>query len=507
MGEDIVRNMDMDDSQFLSYMETHCRTQRKLFNQAQIARLATLAKAPLLWQAGAEWASFDPDFIDPLVADARQFLRQKEINMSVKEPSPIPNQRTPIQRLVINDMERRMEVGLERYGTYLQAHNGRDALVDWYQELLDATNYCRQEIEERRDLWQVIAETIREAGFTMPETRYLEQMTFLRDVVRAMHDAKQVKYERDTLYRTQCGEVWFWTTGDPEDGDNAETLTCPVILQPEDLAKILRQAAGDLNLAKEIDAARDQLVEELRVTEELLKGRDIILRAIPECKDHGVCIPHALEWVEQMRAPIPMVLSCPSCGKQHIDNPETDEQYAKRVVEMERPVERWTNPPHKTHQCEFCGLRWRPAPIFTVGVAKVIPGTSDTWDGNFFPINPERVWMFEIGVEGDAFHLHRRDSHCETAGCIEAKNSMKAGVRLALYTKMNSFPNKATANEWPQNEVVRIWSGERGAWWRRGGHGYTDDIEQAGVFTFSEAYRQTESCGQEKQIEYVTVGL
>ena len=52
-------------------------------------------------------------------------------------------------RLVIDDMERRRLVGIERYGTVLQPNNGRDALVDAYQEALDLCVYLRQAIEER----------------------------------------------------------------------------------------------------------------------------------------------------------------------------------------------------------------------------------------------------------------------------------------------------------------------------------------------------------------------
>ena len=36
------------------------------------------------------------------------------------------------------------------HGTPLQAHNGRDPLVDAYQEALDLAVYLRQAIEERR---------------------------------------------------------------------------------------------------------------------------------------------------------------------------------------------------------------------------------------------------------------------------------------------------------------------------------------------------------------------
>ena len=51
--------------------------------------------------------------------------------------------------MVRADLEERERVGIARYGTPLQPHNGRDALVDLYQELLDACCYVRQLIAER----------------------------------------------------------------------------------------------------------------------------------------------------------------------------------------------------------------------------------------------------------------------------------------------------------------------------------------------------------------------
>jgi hypothetical protein len=62
---------------------------------------------------------------------------------------PTPNGNPAIQDLVVADIEARKQVGLERYGTYLQAHNGRDALLDAYQEALDLAIYLRQALAER----------------------------------------------------------------------------------------------------------------------------------------------------------------------------------------------------------------------------------------------------------------------------------------------------------------------------------------------------------------------
>lgn len=52
--------------------------------------------------------------------------------------------------------------------------------------------------------------------------------------------------------------------------------------------------------------------------------------------------------------PIPMLLFCPSCGGQHNDDPN--------------PAKNWTNPPHRSHKCQFCDWIWRPADVPTTGV-------------------------------------------------------------------------------------------------------------------------------------------
>lgn len=59
-----------------------------------------------------------------------------------------------ITPLVIADLEARSVLGRAKYGEVLRAFNGRDPLVDLYQEILDAAQYVRQEIEERRRLVQ-----------------------------------------------------------------------------------------------------------------------------------------------------------------------------------------------------------------------------------------------------------------------------------------------------------------------------------------------------------------
>lgn len=54
-----------------------------------------------------------------------------------------------VMQIVLGDMRDRDRIGRERYGTPLTTHNGRDHLVDAYQEQLDGLVYMRAELEER----------------------------------------------------------------------------------------------------------------------------------------------------------------------------------------------------------------------------------------------------------------------------------------------------------------------------------------------------------------------
>lgn len=71
------------------------------------------------------------------------------------QPSPVKTDHPGVWALVIADMKARDDFGRKKYGTPLQPFNGRDPLVDLYQELLDACVYVRQEIEERRSVWRM----------------------------------------------------------------------------------------------------------------------------------------------------------------------------------------------------------------------------------------------------------------------------------------------------------------------------------------------------------------
>ena len=71
------------------------------------------------------------------------------MSLNKEEPDSVPNNLPHIWDLVISDMKERDLIGAAKYRTNLQPFNGRDALVDAYQESLDLAVYLRQAIYER----------------------------------------------------------------------------------------------------------------------------------------------------------------------------------------------------------------------------------------------------------------------------------------------------------------------------------------------------------------------
>lgn len=94
-----------------------------------------------------------PPFNRPAFAVAScgstEWKPSEPFNAAAKQPTP-KGSGTPIIDLVIADLETRAKAGEKKYGEQLKAHNGRDSLLDAYQEALDLCMYLRQAIEERK---------------------------------------------------------------------------------------------------------------------------------------------------------------------------------------------------------------------------------------------------------------------------------------------------------------------------------------------------------------------
>ncbi len=70
-------------------------------------------------------------------------------SLVTEQAPPVANAHPAVWPLVLADMQARDGEGRRKYGVPLQPHNGRDTLVDLYQELLDAAVYTRTLIYER----------------------------------------------------------------------------------------------------------------------------------------------------------------------------------------------------------------------------------------------------------------------------------------------------------------------------------------------------------------------
>lgn len=72
--------------------------------------------------------------------------------MDNNTPQPKPQSGKKIVLFaVLNDFEQRAEMGKKKYGTYLETHNGRNALVDAYQEAMDLVMYLKQRLMEEEN--------------------------------------------------------------------------------------------------------------------------------------------------------------------------------------------------------------------------------------------------------------------------------------------------------------------------------------------------------------------
>lgn len=108
----------------------------------------------------------------------------------------------------------------------------------------------------------------------------------------------------------------------------------PATPMDSELAALVDRHSAELQAMKDRPASFDRLV-------------DTVSRQYNELVEFARC-------ARSESAPIDMVLFCPKCAFQHVDRPQ--------------PEKGWTNPPHKSHECQSCGYIWRTADVPTNGV-------------------------------------------------------------------------------------------------------------------------------------------
>jgi hypothetical protein len=72
---------------------------------------------------------------------------------------------------------------------------------------------------------------------------------------------------------------------------------------------------------------------ELDVTNSLLQERQRVLDAIPECKVHGACVPHAIDWINEMKEKYDNDLACKSSNVYIVKPPYDNGVVIKSVGE------------------------------------------------------------------------------------------------------------------------------------------------------------------------------
>jgi hypothetical protein len=92
------------------------------------------------------------------------------------QPAPTPNDETASwdyvirdiykcgldnHRVLIEDIQRRDEMGARKYGTRLQPYNGRDTLRDAYEESLDLTVYLMTAFREGEQVYLLYRQSLR----------------------------------------------------------------------------------------------------------------------------------------------------------------------------------------------------------------------------------------------------------------------------------------------------------------------------------------------------------
>lgn len=98
------------------------------------------------------------------------------------------------------------------------------------------------------------------------------------------------------------------------------------------------------------------------------------------------------ELAKRHQPPVDLLLFCPACGTQHVDEakPDVCETCGQNESDCTcTTFTAWLNPPHKSHRCTDCNHVWRPADVPTNGVKEL--QSKGERDGDPVPHLPEAI--------------------------------------------------------------------------------------------------------------------
>jgi hypothetical protein len=112
-------------------------------------------------------------------------------------PQPDPHEgKDSVTDAVIQDFKERRDGGIKKYGLELKTHNGRDALIDCYQELTDSVLYLRQYLLEVQDFDEAVKELESARG----------QLFMLRNQIGTQWVFEEIVQKMDTVLAILKGE-------------------------------------------------------------------------------------------------------------------------------------------------------------------------------------------------------------------------------------------------------------------------------------------------------------
>lgn len=135
------------------YQRWYYHQKRKTQTTAPTQRATEIEKAKIAGNQRVEQAKENLRKILDIKKEARAGspAAATDAHATTPEPPPEQNSAAPVYKRLINAIEERAEMGQQKYGTHLQPHNGRNALVDALQESLDMNMYQMQYIIELED--------------------------------------------------------------------------------------------------------------------------------------------------------------------------------------------------------------------------------------------------------------------------------------------------------------------------------------------------------------------